>query len=352
MFRSTAARRAAASPTGARTTAGVLAALLTLAGCGFGGDASSAGSRGPFRAADCPEQPATAWAEPATGGGTHRVRTAMGEVRVPNSPKRVVVLDTAELDSAITLGVKPVGAARSDAASGSLDYLAGDQVAGIKDVGETGTPDLAAIAALKPDLILAGRVRDGRRYDRLTRIAPTVTTGTTGYFWKQNFATHADALGRIPRARRAAAAYEAHAERVAKALGGPAAVRKLRINVVRFAEGADARVYGCRSYLGTVLADLGTGPTDVVDGAKDGPTVEVAPERIDRADADAVFYASHGTPKKTGEAQITTGGLWKRMKAVTGGRSFRVDDRLWIQGIGYTGAGKVLDEVEQRLVRK
>ncbi|MFI6768665.1 ABC transporter substrate-binding protein [Streptomyces sp. NPDC050355] len=352
MFRSTAARRAAAvSPIGVLAAAGVLAASLALAGCGFGGDASLDGSSGPFKAADCPEQPATTWAEPATGGGTHPVRTAMGEVRVPNSPKRVVVLDTAELDSAITLGVKPVGATRSEAASGSLDYLAGDQVAGIKDVGEIGAPDLEAIAALKPDLILTSKVRDGRRYDRLTRIAPTVMTETTGYPWKQNFATHADALGQIPRARRAAAAYEAHAERVAKALGGPAA-HKLRTNIVRFVEGADARVYGCRSYIGTVLADIGTGPTDVVDGSKDGLMVELGPERIGEADADAVFYASYGTPKKSKEAQITTGGRWKRMRAVTGGRSFRVDDRLWIQGIGYTGAGRILDEVRQRLVKK
>ncbi|MFE0192353.1 ABC transporter substrate-binding protein [Streptomyces sp. NPDC059008] len=352
MFRSTAARRAAAvSPTGVLAAAGVLVASLALTGCGSGHDASD-GSSGSFKAADCPEQPATTWAKPAAGGGTHPVRTAMGEVRVPNSPKRVVVLDTAELDSAITLGVKPVGATRSDVASGFLDYLAKDQVAGIKDVGKIGAPNLEAVAALKPDLILTSKVRDGQRYDQLTKIAPTVMTETTGYPWKQNFATHADALGRIPQARRAVAAYEAHAGRVTKALGGPAAARGLRTNIVRFVEGADTRIYGCRSYIGTVLADIGTGPTDVVDGSKDGLMVEVGPEQVNKADADAVFYASYGTPEKSKEAQITTGGLWKHMRAVTGGRSFRVDDQLWIQGIGYTAAGKILDEVQQRLVKK
>ncbi|MFI0711780.1 hypothetical protein ACH4SK_14210 [Streptomyces inhibens] len=40
------------------------------------------------------------------------------------------------------------------------------------------------------------------------------------------------------------------------------------------------------------------------------------------------------------------------MRAVTGGRSFRVDDQLWIQGIGYTAADKILAEVRQRLVKK
>ncbi|MGW1378705.1 ABC transporter substrate-binding protein [Streptomyces sp. NPDC002446] len=353
MFRSTAAaRRAAAlSPTTVLAAAGALAACLALSGCASGDDASSH-SPGSFKAADCPRQPATAWAAPATGGGTHRVKTAMGEVEVPSAPKRVVVLDTAELDSAITLGVKPVGATRSDVASGFLDYLTREQVAGIKDVGKIGAPNLEAVAALKPDLILTSKVRDGQRYDQLTKIAPTVMTETTGYPWKQNFATHADALGKIPEAKRTVSAYEAHAQRVTKALGGPARAAKLRTNIVRFVEGADTRIYGCQSYIGTVLADIGTGPTDVVDGAKDGLMVEVSPEQINKADADAVFYASYGTPEKSKEAQVTTGGLWKHLRAVTGGRSFRVDDQLWIQGIGYTAADKILDEVQQRLAKK
>ncbi|MEU9124294.1 iron-siderophore ABC transporter substrate-binding protein [Streptomyces sp. NPDC048506] len=329
-----------------------LGAALLLSGCGAGDDASSSGANGSFKAARCPGQPTVTWAEPATGDGTHPVRTAMGTVRVPNTPQRVVVLDTAELDSAITLGVKPVGATRSDVASGFLDYLPKDRVAGIKDVGRIGAPNLEAVAALKPDLILTSKVRDGQRYDQLAKIAPTVMTETTGYPWKQNFATHAAALNRIPEARRAAAAYRAHAERVTGALGGPAAARHLRTNVVRFVEGADTRLYGCQSYIGTVLADLGTGPTDVVDGAPDGLMREVSPEQINQADADAVFYSSYGTPQKSKEAQITAGGLWKHLHAVTTGRSFRVDDQLWIQGIGYTAADKILDEVQQRLAKK
>ncbi|UKY52138.1 ABC transporter substrate-binding protein [Streptomyces inhibens] len=359
MFRSTAAgrgstaagRRTAVAPATAVTAAGALAAALLLSGCGSG-DSSASGSDGTFKAADCPKQPTTSWATPVTGGGRHTVKTAMGEVTVPNAPKRVVVLDTAELDSAITLGVKPVGATRSDVASGFLDYLPKDKVTGIKDVGKIGAPNLEAVAALHPDLILTSKVRDGQRYAQLTKIAPTVMTETTGYPWKQNFATHADALGKIPEAKRAVAAYEAHAKRVTTALGGPAKAGALRTNIVRFVEGADTRIYGCQSYIGTVLADIGTGPTDVVTGAKDGLMTEVSPEQINKADADAVFYASYGSPEKSKEAQVTGGGLWKNMRAVTGGRSFRVDDQLWIQGIGYTAADKILAEVQQRLVKK
>jgi iron complex transport system substrate-binding protein len=354
-------RSAAAEPASRRASrrrnavaaATAVVASLALAACGSGGGSGSdSASGGSFKAADCPKQPTTSWARPSSGSGGHTVRTAMGPVKVPGAPKRVVVLDTAELDSAITLGVKPVGATRSDVDSGFLAYLPKDKVAGIKDVGRIGAPNLEAVAALKPDLILSSKVRDGGRYDQLTKIAPTVLTETTGYPWKQNFATHADALGRIPQAKRTVAEYDAHAAKVTEALGGAAKAKRLRTNIVRFVAGADTRIYGCRSYIGTVLADIGTGPTDVVDGAKDGLMVEVSSEQMTRADADAVFYASYGSPQKSKEAQVTGGALWKHMKAVEGGRSFRVDDQLWIQGIGYTAAGDILDEIQQRLAKK
>ncbi|MYT29317.1 ABC transporter substrate-binding protein [Streptomyces sp. SID8354] len=340
----------------ARTTAAaaVAAGALLLTACGSGDSgASAAGPNGTFKAATCPAQPTTNWPRPAPkGGGSHPVRTATGEVTVPNSPHRVVVLDTAELDSALTLGVTPVGATRSDVASGFLDYLPQSRLTGIKDVGRIGAPNLEAIAALKPDLILTSKVRDGGRYAALKKIAPTVMTETTGYPWKQNFAVHAAALNKIPEAERVVAAYKAHAERVTQSLGGPAKARALRTNVVRFVEGADTRIYGCQSYIGTILDDIGTGPTSVVDGAQDGLMVEVSPEQITKADANAVFYSTYGSPEKSKEAQITTGPLWKHLQAVQGGKSLRVDDQLWIQGIGYTAADKILDEIQQRLAKK
>ncbi|MEV5595776.1 iron-siderophore ABC transporter substrate-binding protein [Streptomyces sp. NPDC052496] len=333
--------------------AAALAASVTLTACGPGGSSGTGRSDGgSAKAADCPAQPATTWARPASGTGTHRVRTAQGEVEVPAAPRRVVVLDTAELDSAITLGVRPVGATRSDVAGGFLDYLPKDKLTGIEDVGRIGAPNLEAVAALKPDLILTSKVRDGKRYEQLKAIAPTVMTETTGYPWKQNFATHAAALGRIPQARRVAAAYEAHAERVTAALGGAAAVQRTTVNVVRFVEGADTRIYGCRSYIGTVLDDVGTGPTSVVQDAPDGMMAEVSAEQITRADADAVFYTAYGSPEKSKESQVTGGALWKNMKAARNGRTFRVDDELWIQGIGYTAAGKILAQLQEKLAKK
>ena len=283
-------------------------------------------------------------------GGTHTVDTAMGRVSVPDHPRRVVVLDTAELDSAITLGVKPVGATSAGTSSGFLDYLPKDELAGIKNVGEIANPNLEAIAALHPDLILSSKVRDGSHYDALKDIAPTVLTETTGAPWKANFQVHAAALGRTAQAKTVVAAYQAHVAKVTAALGGAAKAADTEVSMVRFVEGANIRLYGNASYIGTVLGDVGLGRPPVQD--VDQLSVDVSPEQMDKADGDALFYATYGDPKAAKETQVTASPLWKHLGAVAAGRVHRVDDELWYQGIGYTAADKVLDELQQDLTAK
>ena len=78
-------------------------------------------------------------------------------------------------------------------------------------------------------------------------------------------------------------------------------------------------------------------------------SVDVSPEQIDKAEGDAIFYATYGDPKAAKETQVTASPLWKRLPAVRDGRAHRVDDELWYQGIGYTAADKVLDELQQAL---
>ncbi|MGW0563001.1 ABC transporter substrate-binding protein [Streptomyces sp. NPDC003016] len=287
-------------------------------------------------------------------GETHTVKTAMGDVRVPDDPKRVVVLDTAELDSVITLGVKPVGATHTTAGPGFLSYLPKDEVAGIKDVGEMTAPNLEAVAALEPDLILTSKIRHGALYDELKALAPTVMTENTGYPWKENFQVHAEALGKKAEAEQVVADYTAHAAKVTDAIGGKGRAAKTDVNVVRFIEGADIRIYGKQNYIATVLADVGLGRPAITDKAKDGFSYDVSPEKVDLAgeDADVVFHSTYGDPKKAKQTQTLNSGLWKNMPAARADKVFGVDDELWIQGIGYTAAHKILDEMQAHLTKE
>ncbi|MFD9633487.1 ABC transporter substrate-binding protein [Streptomyces violascens] len=288
---------------------------------------------------------------PSKGGSSHLVKTAMGDVRVKEHPQRVVVLDTAELDSAITLGVKPAGATHADVASGFLGYLPKDKVAGIKDVGAVMSPSLESVAALRPDLILTSKVRHGDKYAELSKIAPTVMSETTGYPWKQNFQLHALALGKAAEAKTIADEYGAHVRELTARLGGPAKAAALKVNIVRFVEGADIRIYGRKNYIATILADVGLGRPAVVDKAKDGFSYDVSPERIDLADADVIFHTTYGDPAKAKATQTLGSALWKGLPAVRAGRAHAVDDQLWIQGIGYGAATAILGELGELLPR-
>ncbi|MFG2501730.1 ABC transporter substrate-binding protein [Streptomyces sp. NPDC048441] len=288
----------------------------------------------------------------SASGKTHVIRTAMGDVKVPVAPERVVVLDTAELDSAVTLGVKPVGATHVEASSGFPGYLPKKKLSGIKDVGEMLNPNMEAIAALHPDVILTSKIRHAAKYDQLKQIAPTVMTENTGYPWKENFQVHADALGKKAAATKAVSAYEAHAKKVTTAVGGPAKAKATKVNVVRFVEGADIRIYGEQTYIATLLKDVGLGRPAISAKAKDGFSYDVSPEKIDLADADVIFRATYGDPKKAKENQTIGSSLWKNMGAVKKGNVHTVDDELWIQGIGYTAANKILDEMQKDLTAK
>lgn len=106
------------------------------------------------------------------------VQHAAGISGVPKTPKRVVVLDTGELDSVLALGIRPIGAVTA-LGTGFPSYLKG-RTEGIADVGTIQQPSLERIAALKPDLILTSKLRHGTLYGQLSRIAPTVMAESVG----------------------------------------------------------------------------------------------------------------------------------------------------------------------------
>lgn len=287
----------------------------------------------------------------ASSAKTHTVKTAMGDVEVPSNPQRVVVLDTGELDSALSLGVRPVGATHSATEDGFPTYLPAEKTKDIKVVGEIANPNLETVASLKPDLILTSKVRDGDRYEQLKAIAPTVMTESTGTAWKENFQLHAQALGKENEAKKVVAAYDTHVAEVTKALGGKEKAAGTEVNYVRFVEGADIRIYGKQNYIGSILGDLGLGRPAITDKAKDGFSYDVSPEKIDLADADVIFTSTYGSPEKAGTKKTMNGGLWKGLKASKAGKVFEVDDRLWIAGIGYTAADQILDELQANMTK-
>ncbi|MFD8695236.1 ABC transporter substrate-binding protein [Kitasatospora purpeofusca] len=317
-----------------------LAAGVALTACGSDGPAAADGS-GPTGAAG-------GSGSTGTTGTPRTVRHARGESTVPPRATRVVVLDTDALDSAVTLGITPVGATTVAAGAPLSAYLPAERLTGVKAVGVIGSPQLEVIAGLRPDLVLGNQVRDDKRYDELSKIAPTVLSRTTGPAWKENVRLHAEALGRQPEAAAAEQAYRAKAAELVAALGGPEKAAALKVGMARFVAGAPTRLYLNDTFVGSILTDLGLGRP--ANQNKSGFALEISPEQVDQAAADVIFYSVYGDPAKSDHARIVGGTLWNGLDAVRNGKVHQVDDNLWMLGIGYTGAGLILDEMRRDLV--
>ncbi|WP_020573548.1 ABC transporter substrate-binding protein [Actinopolymorpha alba] len=284
--------------------------------------------------------------QPSSAPKTRTIEHAMGSTEVPVNPRRVVVLDTDKLDTALTLGVVPVGAARADQVTGWPRYL-GPKVKPVEEVGVLTELNLEAIAALQPDLILGSKFRQEKYYSKLSAIAPTVFTANIGTPWKENFLLDGKALGKEGQARSLLTEYEDRAEAVGRKLGDPSASE---VSVVRFMPD-QIRMYGPESFVGIVLADVGVGrpAAQRLTGAADRRFVAISPERLTEAGGDIIFVTAYGADAATAQEKTTNGRLWQTLPAVKAGRAHTVPDETWMTGIGVTAANRVLDDLEKYL---
>ncbi|MBP2326346.1 iron complex transport system substrate-binding protein [Kibdelosporangium banguiense] len=305
-----------------RKIATLVAAALVLSACGTGTTPPGGG------------------AAPASGQ-TRTIKHAMGETQVPVTLQRVVVLDTDKLDTMFTLGLTPAGAAQASQNTKIPTYL-GPGFAGVKAVGTTQEPDLDAIRALQPDLILGSKFRQEKFYNELTTIAPTVFTELVGVTWKENFLLDADALGKKAEAQAALDKYKQRAADLKRT--------SQKVSIVRFMPD-EIRVYGPESFSGIVLGDAGVPRPERQQLAdkKDKRFDKVSPERVQEVDGDVIFVSAYGEKAAQRQAEITAGPLWTKLSAVAAGRSYVVDDEVWMLGIGVTAAGKILDDLTKHL---
>ena len=168
----------------------LVATTVLVAGCGSGGAGSSGGT--------------AASGSPSGSGGAFpvTVETAFGDVEIPEEPQRVVALGWSDAETALALGVQPVGASDWLAFGGEgVGPWAEERYDETPEIIETLEPSLEAVAALQPDLILDTRSpATQERYDALDAIAPTVgqPEGVGPYLttWQQQLDLVGQALGR------------------------------------------------------------------------------------------------------------------------------------------------------------
>ncbi len=313
----------------------LLAAMLVLAGCGGAKSGAS-------------EQPKEAPKSEAPAPAPDRVvKHAMGESKVPANPQRIVVLDTGELDSMVALGIKPVGAT-TVFQDGSFQAYLQPHLEGVKQVGTISQPNLEAIAALKPDLILSSALRHKEIYDKLTQIAPTVFTERVGVTWKENFKLHAEAVNKAAEAEKIMAAYDKRMTDFRTKLGDQNG--KLKISILRGLSD-HVRIYMQDTFVHTVITDAGF----IRPEAQDKPVFmeKATEERISDLDGDLLVYTQFrgADGADTMIVKLMQSPLWANLNAAKAGKVYEMADDHWMLGIGITAANKVIDDLETKILK-
>ncbi|MFB8375065.1 MULTISPECIES: ABC transporter substrate-binding protein [Paenibacillus] len=140
----------------------MLAFVLVLAGCGKANTTTDAS-----KDADSGSTPAEETAGPVT------VKHKRGELTLDKPAERVVTLEWTYTEDVVALGVQPVGNADNANYKVYVSSEAGLDDS-VTDIGTRSEPNLEAIAALKPDLIIANADNNTAVYDQLNAIAPTI----------------------------------------------------------------------------------------------------------------------------------------------------------------------------------
>lgn len=271
----------------------------------------------------------------------YTVQQAMGETSLPGIPDRIVVLDSPHLDALVALDITPVGATESGAGSGFPTYLS-ESLDGTKSVGATAEPDVEAIAALAPDLIIGSKVRHEKIYDQLSAIAPTVFSVNSGTDWQEQAHITAAAVNKNDEMDELLSKLSERAVSIGKDVGAQGKTASM----VRFRP-ANFRLYGPNTFSGSILTEVGfnLGQRDW----NEYSMLELSPEHYAQIDGEIVFYTNPGgDPNATTMHTVT--GLWGSQPAVQSGKTFEVEDETWMVGIGVVGAGIILDQISEALV--
>ncbi len=318
----------------------ILSLSLFLVGCGNsaapsaqGAPASNAANSSTSPQENAPSQ---------EGTQAHAVKDAMGEVKVPAEPKRIVVLDNGALDNLLALGVTPVGAATVSLDKPFFSYL-GDKTSGIEKVGTIDQPNLEAIAALKPDLILGTKDQHEAIHSKLMEMAPTVFVETMGLDWKGNLKLHAEAVGKAQEAEKLIADYEKRVADFQAKMGDK--IGKTEVSVLRM--NADhVRIYLSESYSGKFIEELGF-PRPKAQSEKDFAK-KATEEQIADMDGDVIFWFSRDQ-ENIMTTKLKGNPLWATLKAVQAGNVYEVSTDPWLSGMGILSRNLMLNEVIKHL---
>lgn len=279
------------------------------------------------------------------------IRHVLGEVRVPCQPQRIVTLSAATTDSLIALGITPV-LVIDNAWVGQEPLPYQDDLKGVPVVHLVGSTNLETVLSAKPDLIFAGSAQDGRLYDQLSKIAPTVfLPGGEGHFANREsvLLDVGDVVGMSKRAGRRLAEYRKRLDRA-------------RETLATVARGQSVMLLCCRERTCTVFTRTTTTSLLLFDDLQLTPEPSIPDaqpfggwwdvlslERLSQVRAEHIFVvADPGSEAYLQGIAVTP--LWQEIPAVKHGRVHRVASNTWIGAGGVLASESIIRDVMAAMV--
>jgi iron complex transport system substrate-binding protein len=313
------------------------AALFTAAGLLLAGCGSDAGE------GDTP----AGGAGSSTGAFPVTVSTAFGDVTVEEEPTRVVALGWSDAETALALGVQPVGA--SDWLGAGGDDGLGDWVEDTYDeapeIIATMEPSYEAIAALEPDLILDTRSEATQeRHELLSAIAPTISQPEGVGPWQTSWQDQLEMVGQaLGRSDEAAALKEEVDQAFADAAEEHPEFDGTEVAVGAYtAEGFGAYVRGDARV--AFMEQLGFVNKEAIEElATPNFYVPVSEEQLSLLDADLTV----AFPIFVDAAEITSNPLWGTLPSVQDGRAVILEDLTVLSAFSSASVPGLLYAIDQ-----
>jgi iron complex transport system substrate-binding protein len=294
----------------------------------------------------------TACSASASGPATPATRTVqhpLGTTEVPVAPTRVVALDRrAALPHLLALGVTPIGALTYESIIGTpFPPVVAEQARDVTVLptgGGADDPNLEAVAALQPDLLIGWTGGIEEAYPALSGIAPTVAVDVDFTDASVSLRAIAAALGREAEAEAVVAAFHERRAARLREIGDIGAV-----SVILSIGGQQFRVYQpTGSSVARWLAEAGgriaPAAATMIGEPYGDEYVLISPENLGQVTGDTIVVMHNtGASGEAALGELESSPLWPTLPAVRAGRVVRVNSQESVGSYGFQGYGSVLD---------
>jgi iron complex transport system substrate-binding protein len=267
-----------------------------------------------------------------------------GELLLHRQPAKMAVLDPQFMDHMLALGEQPAGSVMVTGDFGSFPEHMVDKLREVQPLGTLDEPDLEALRALAPDLIICTEFQKNI-YGSLTLIAPTIML-ERNRDWRETLRIMGRIMGKKLEAEQVLQQYKHKISGLKSALA--AKLQGQSVTMIRPRENI-IRLHTCAHRTAAILySDLGLHPPKLAVDRKRTSTM-IALEGLPELDADHYFVLTDNKFKAwSNEIQSTT--TWKNLRAVQHHHVYHAKASNWIAYYGPIAMNQMVDQVAEVLL--